>query len=639
MEKVKNKDVEQLIHISKTIIEGLEQLLVFQRENKQRESIYIFGTIVEGVRVIDNWIKKNNEVKEKVMKLNKNIEKNILVLAKNIETNNTSKCFEILQFSLIPQVKQLKTELSKQFEQVDRDEVTSIGIYYCQDDPMNIMPQERIRALAEEAEMQNAKLIFFTSKDVDFKNKSINAKIYNSSAIKTQVESFPVVVHNIGPNSISQRSNTEKKLRKQIPFTTFGIGDKLNLPSKFVTKKLFVELLVPFKVMTDVDITINFIEKNRKVVIKPIRGRQGQKIYFIEKKSNNSYQLKDHKKKLVLNYAQLIEFIKALLSEKDHYMVQKFILSQTKDRMPFDIRAHMQKNGNGEWEITKIYPRIGNKKSILSNISRGGKAAFLEEFLRNEYGETMGSKLEKDLLELSMDLVFNTDKLYGSALDELGLDLAIDENYRIWLHEINAGPQTTYHEEERAVNAIAYAKYIAGNGLYLTNEFDSQKGSEVFNINQSRLEYYKSNARASFGMLIGTEKEDSAEVLKEACAYVANYEKVNYFYFHPQDVDIYHQKIKGFVYEENNWVSYIFDYPDVVIDRFRMREIKGYDNVYQELAHLPFTNVNKGGSMNKLDLYNLLKKIDVVNDYLIPYKEVTSIDDLKSLRPSRIMCK
>lgn len=475
MENIKNKDIEQLILISKTCIEGLEQLLIFQRENKQRESIFLFGTIFEGLTAIDKWIKNKDKIEEKVMKINESIEKNVLMLAKNIEAGNMSKNFEILQFSLIPQSKQLKMELDRKIKQKNKREATLIGVYLCQKNPVNVMPEARVNSLVKEAELQGAKLIFFTSEDVDFNKEIINAKMYNSFEIKTQLEGFPDVIHNINPTTSLNRSDAEKKLRKQIPFTTFGIGDKFNLPLKFVKKKLFVELLVPFKIMTGVDITINFMEENKKAVIKPIRGRQGQKIYFIEKKSSNSYQIKDHKKKIILSYTQLIDFIKLLLSEKDKYMIQKFIISQTKDKSPFDIRAHLQKNGEGKWELTKIYPRIGNKRSILSNISRGGRIAVLQEFLRDEYGATMGKKLEKDLLELSMDLVWNSDKIYGAAIDELGLDLAIDENYRIWLHEINGGPQTTYHEKERAVNTIAYAKYIAENGLYLTNEFDNCK--------------------------------------------------------------------------------------------------------------------------------------------------------------------
>src|SRR5699024_9024854 len=70
------------------------------------------------------------------------------------------------------------------------------------------------------------------------------------------------------------------------------------------------------------------------------------------------------------------------------------------------------------------------------------------------YTTLFRSKYEEEILRLSLDVTQHLDKLYGLSLNELGLDFAIDDTGRIWMHEANNGPQTAYHEEERAIEYI-----------------------------------------------------------------------------------------------------------------------------------------------------------------------------------------
>ena len=54
------------------------------------------------------------------------------------------------------------------------------------------------------------------------------------------------------------------------------------------------------------------------------------------------------------------------------YILQPYIKSITKSGQVFDFRLHVQKNGEGKWVITTIYPRIAPKGSIIANINNGG---------------------------------------------------------------------------------------------------------------------------------------------------------------------------------------------------------------------------------------------------------------------------
>nr|WP_054751722.1 YheC/YheD family protein [Piscibacillus salipiscarius] len=85
-----------------------------------------------------------------------------------------------------------------------------------------------------------------------------------------------------------------------------------------------------------------------------------------------------------------------LIHEKilpNNYIVQKYINARTKNDEPFDFRAHMQKNGEGKWQITKIYPRTGSSNSIQIDLIKGGNLRDTEEFLINEFGDSEGKNL------------------------------------------------------------------------------------------------------------------------------------------------------------------------------------------------------------------------------------------------------
>src|SRR5690625_7150612 len=99
-------------------------------------------------------------------------------------------------------------------------------------------------------------------------------------------------------------------------------------------------------------------------------------------------------------------------------MIQRYIDCHTKNREPYDIRAHMQKDVNGKWIITKIYPRIGSKENILSNISRGGRTGELQDYLTSQFGEQTGKEIDEKQRNLSINLTEYLDSINNLSLVE-----------------------------------------------------------------------------------------------------------------------------------------------------------------------------------------------------------------------------
>src|SRR5699024_918869 len=158
-----------------------------------------------------------------------------------------------------------------------------------------------------------------------------------------------------------------------------------------------------------------------------------------------------------------------------------------------------------------------------------------------------------------------------------------------------------------------------------SNQLTMDEGQ--FNAKTCKLPFAEVDERYRIGMLKAKNSEED-EKLAIDWAYVAHYEDVQYYTFAPEDVDYNSMIIKGSFYENGEWTDTIVEYQNVIYDRFHVRGVKQYNNVYEELEGIPFTNKFYGNSINKLEVYDKLKATGELNDVLIPYKRVDKIKDI-----------
>lgn len=612
------KQLHQALNIIDTLLEASDHFSSLIKNKELKQSIFIFSSIVEGAEAVNKII--TSSLTDQSIQKDK-MERYVLLIAQNLEKGNLTKVAEILQFSFIPQLKNLKNTFSKIVGEQDQNEIITIGIFSAHYNPREFYTEDRVNALVQESRNQTARLLFFTSKDVDFDSKQIEADEWQTESWERVTEPFPDVINNVGGG---RRTHAERKLRRQIPFTSFHVGNKYSLPKRIVHYRDYAELLVPFKVCTDEAMIHNFLEENNSVVFKALAGNRGENIYFVTKKGNR-YTMLDQKKQQILNQDAFHEWLQTIIfNKKGSYIIQRYIHTRTRNDEPYHIRAHVQKDKEGKWHLTHIYPRVGNRRSNLSNISTEGRVEDLLTFLENEYGE-QGKKHEQAILKLSMDLAWHLDKLHGLALDELGIDLAIDENGRYWMHEANNGPQTAYHEEKRAVNTIGYAKYIARNGLVHTDSMrEASKVKGQFNARTTKLPF-SDDSRPSVGMLLGEQKNDNITM---GSVHAAEEATIQFYSFTPKDIDYDEMLIRGFFYENNEWIAKIVEYPDVIFDRLKLKGAKKAKVLYEELEDIPFTNEWPSQSVKRSDLYKSLQTNQDLPELMVPFESISRTRDV-----------
>ncbi|MGX5633232.1 YheC/YheD family endospore coat-associated protein [Bacillus thuringiensis] len=338
--------------------------------------------------------------------------------------------------------------------------MTIIGMLHHKKNPNSV---KKAYTYAAVAKAEGVDFFYFTLGRVNVEDQKILGDFYENGEWLKKQYSFPDVIYNASPLVTNKNEHVYEYLYGKIPFTSHSIGDKLGVYNRIQQSEEFKNYLIPFCELTDVERFFDMIENYKKVLIKPMSGHQGKGIVFIRKQEVDYYEMNEAGEIAFINKKQLIDFIENKIQKKS-YLVQKFISCQMKSGHVYDFRLHVQRNGEGKWVITSIFPRIGPLGSLVSNMASGGFSTYLNIFLKTEFGDEWYN-VQRYLERFSIRFADQFNSLFKNVVfDELGIDVGLDENQKLWLFEVNwrpGVPNIFNLELDVAKNTIAYAQYLA----------------------------------------------------------------------------------------------------------------------------------------------------------------------------------
>ncbi len=141
-------------------------------------------------------------------------------------------------------------------------------------------------------------------------------------------------------------------------------------------------------------------------------------------------------------------------------------------QVPFDLRLMVQ-DVNGSFSVTGEAVRLGNKGSIVSNLSSGGAAISLAE-LHDEMNEPEAAQITNELDQARKGCLdfANTLKAEFGSFAELGFDVLLTRDQGPVILEVNAKPsrwvfvQIADHEEQKGNDPTPYLDMRKRTVLY-----------------------------------------------------------------------------------------------------------------------------------------------------------------------------
>jgi glutathione synthase/RimK-type ligase-like ATP-grasp enzyme len=296
----------------------------------------------------------------------------------------------------------------------------------------------------------NIRVIVFTPEDLHSDKKLVSALQYEPSKAKwsTSWRPIPDLIYDRCRYQPNYRFTLLRKFRAAYPQLTYlnrPIGHKWTVHQSLYKNssiRPFLPETTQFHKPSDL---IPFLQKYNIVYMKPSDGTGGRGILCIRRLVNNQYlvQGRDRNRKIIQPLKMRAEQIATKFQSwgfKDHYLIQQGIPLALPDGRVHDYRLLIQKNGEGNWEITGCAGRVGPLRSITSNLHGGGRAMPMAKLLQSRFTSSEKiNEISESMDQLSYLVAAHLEKQYG-RLCELALDIAVSPSGHVWLLEVNPKP-------------------------------------------------------------------------------------------------------------------------------------------------------------------------------------------------------
>jgi hypothetical protein len=328
-----------------------------------------------------------------------------------------------------------------------------IGMYHNRKSPTKVSRAYLYSAIAKN---EGADFFYFVSRHVDFDRQKVLGTNYENGAWIEREYDFPDVIINAANFETPFQKLVSERLKRLIPFTSYPVGSKKTVFRKLQSSPLLREYIIPYQGLKSADDVFLFLDRYNKIILKPVRGHHGNGLMSLEK-DNAHFLLRFEDRIRRFDADQLRDYVSKI---RVRMLMQKFIDCKLKSGEPYDFRIHLQKNRDGNWGITTIIPRVGSRARVITNLSQGSQMIDYASFMKNVFEEEE-AVMRRKIEVFSMNFVRHFGELYSHGFDELGLDVGIDENRRIWLYEVNWRPGHVFIEVKTGRNAITYAMFLA----------------------------------------------------------------------------------------------------------------------------------------------------------------------------------
>lgn len=261
---------------------------------------------------------------------------------------------------------------------------------------------------------------------------------------------LPDVVYNRLPSRKTERLASteafkERFVRRRIPLFNWTFFDKWDVYRLLDGEAEAVKHVPESAINPSGEDIKKLMEKHRFLYLKPTNGSLGIGIYRLTYNPGRGYfaRFRRNGSNVLIRFGNFDGLMKLLRRHNvnlQHYVIQQGIRLIEVDGCPLDFRFHMTKNGQNQWVTAGVGAKRAGRGSVTTHIRNGGQLLTPEQALTRVYGASKADDMFATAKEVAIKLSEAIERRYNHPLAELGFDLGIDQNDRVWMFEANSKP-------------------------------------------------------------------------------------------------------------------------------------------------------------------------------------------------------
>jgi len=322
----------------------------------------------------------------------------------------------------------------------------------------------------------------FFGNGVNWPNRTIKGYTFISGKGKSgywmrKIFPFPDVVYNrIRSRKIEKQSAIKQLLERfehdpNIELFNTRFLDKWEVYKVLANNPLTSAMVPPTRLLSSVNLH-HFLDTNSEVFIKPRNNNAGRGIIKVVRNTSNNYfyclaesASPQWKKCTSLNHLWN-NLITKVLNPGDYLIQTGIDLAKLEGRI-LDLRAQVQKDGNGQWVFTGVTVRVAAKNRFVTYDKYSApKSVSFAKVIAKVTGRDKAIKdsINSQLLDLYNYVPRVLEKELGLSLAVLSIDIGVDANGRVWIIEVSS-KSDSFDEDDISAR---HFRYLMEYFIYIT---------------------------------------------------------------------------------------------------------------------------------------------------------------------------
>lgn len=337
------------------------------------------------------------------------------------------------------------------------------------------------RHLIHEGATEKPFFYVFTPEMIDWKKKTVQGWYYDHHQWIARISPLPDVVYERVPNrKIESQIYVQKcltRLRRLTHCQIFNQGffNKWDIHQLLAQHPRTAIYFPETYLSPSVETIKELLQKHQMIYLKPSGGSLGLGIFRITHLPNKGYfcRFRQGNRNVLHRFRSVDHLIHRYFSSQtkrfQKYIAQQGIRLIKYENRPVDFRLHLHKNTDDAWETVAIGSKVAGSGCVTTHVRTGGSVLSTQSLLKKIYGP-LAKEMKYRLQNAAIEIANTLDEQTDGPLGELGLDMGIDTEGRIWLFEINAKPGRHIFDHPSLKEAgRRSAKYITDYSLKLAN--------------------------------------------------------------------------------------------------------------------------------------------------------------------------